>query len=202
MGRSGLWDNVGYVLALWPGSTPVLPTQLSVGFQILAAEQDLGVCYQDGAPGEEEAAAPGQRVCPGPATEPGPRLGSVGHHPWASGHDRGLQRRLLGILVQVRPGLLGLRGYDVGNAGPHYSPNQCPGGWGPGLGLAGNNHLKARVGPVCLGVSLGAECITVPTGQYNLGFLLGGIAALGSWVSRIPPLSRIVSLGLGLWGHP
>lgn len=34
-----------------------------------------------------------------------------------------------------------------------------------------------------------------------LGYLLGGIAALGSWASRIPPLSRIVSpgLGLGLW---
>ena len=30
---------------------------------------------------EEEAAAPGQRVCPGPATEPGPGLGSVGRHP-------------------------------------------------------------------------------------------------------------------------
>ncbi|XP_052495197.1 transmembrane protein 44 isoform X1 [Budorcas taxicolor] len=49
--------------------------------------------------------------------------------PWASGHDRGLQRRLLGILVQD------------------------------------NTEI--------------------------LGFLLGGIAALGSWVSRIPPLSRI-----------
>ncbi|XP_052495218.1 transmembrane protein 44 isoform X4 [Budorcas taxicolor] len=50
--------------------------------------------------------------------------------PWASGHDRGLQRRLLGILVQD------------------------------------NTEI--------------------------LGFLLGGIAALGSWVSRIPPLSRII----------
>lgn len=25
---------------------------------------------------------------------------------------------------------------------------------------------------------------------------------MGSWVSRIPPLSRIVSLGLGLWVTP
>ncbi|XP_055263478.1 transmembrane protein 44 isoform X2 [Moschus berezovskii] len=49
--------------------------------------------------------------------------------PWASGHDQGPQRRLLGILVQD------------------------------------NTEI--------------------------LGFLLGGIAALGSWVSRIPPLSRI-----------
>ena len=32
-----------------------------------------------------------------------------------------------------------------------------------------------------------------------LGYLLGGIAALGSWASRIPQLSRIVSLGPGLW---
>ncbi|XP_014400723.1 PREDICTED: transmembrane protein 44, partial [Myotis brandtii] len=30
------------------------------------------------------------------------------------------------------------------------------------------------------------------------GYLLGGIAACGSWASRIPPLSRIVRLGLGL----
>ncbi|XP_055424627.1 transmembrane protein 44 isoform X1 [Bubalus kerabau] len=51
--------------------------------------------------------------------------------PWASGRDRGPQRRLLGILVQD------------------------------------NTEI--------------------------LGFLLGGIAALGSWVSRIPPLSRINS---------
>lgn len=29
------------------------------------------------------------------------------------------------------------------------------------------------------------------------GYLLGGIAALGSWASRIPPLSRIVRLGWG-----
>ncbi|XP_055263492.1 transmembrane protein 44 isoform X4 [Moschus berezovskii] len=50
--------------------------------------------------------------------------------PWASGHDQGPQRRLLGILVQD------------------------------------NTEI--------------------------LGFLLGGIAALGSWVSRIPPLSRIL----------
>ncbi|XP_025141994.3 transmembrane protein 44 isoform X3 [Bubalus bubalis] len=50
--------------------------------------------------------------------------------PWASGRDRGPQRRLLGILVQD------------------------------------NTEI--------------------------LGFLLGGIAALGSWVSRIPPLSRII----------
>ena len=35
-----------------------------------------------------------------------------------------------------------------------------------------------------------------------LGFLLGGIAALGAWVSRIRPLSRIVSLGLGPWVTP
>lgn len=70
------------VLASWPGSTPVLPMQLSVRFQILAPEQDLGVCCRTGLPGEEEeAAAPGQHVCPGPATEPGPGLGSVGCHP-------------------------------------------------------------------------------------------------------------------------
>ena len=30
-----------------------------------------------------------------------------------------------------------------------------------------------------------------------LGYLLGGIAAFGSWASRIPPLSRIVRLGRG-----
>lgn len=30
------------------------------------------------------------------------------------------------------------------------------------------------------------------------GYLLGGIAAFGSWASRIPRLSRIVRLGLGL----
>lgn len=52
--------------------------------------------------------------------------------PWASGRDQGPQRRLLGILVQVRPGLLGLgeSGMMSGNAGasPPHSPNQCPGG--------------------------------------------------------------------------
>uniref|UniRef100_A0A8C0XJZ2 Transmembrane protein 44 n=1 Tax=Castor canadensis TaxID=51338 RepID=A0A8C0XJZ2_CASCN len=32
-----------------------------------------------------------------------------------------------------------------------------------------------------------------------LGYLLGGIAAFGSWASRIPPFSRIVRLGWG-WG--
>lgn len=31
------------------------------------------------------------------------------------------------------------------------------------------------------------------------GYLLGAIAAFGSWASRIPPLSRIVRLGRG-WG--
>ncbi|ELK17623.1 Transmembrane protein 44 [Pteropus alecto] len=31
-----------------------------------------------------------------------------------------------------------------------------------------------------------------------LGYLLGGVAAFGSWASRIPPLSRIVRLGLGM----
>lgn len=30
------------------------------------------------------------------------------------------------------------------------------------------------------------------------GYLLGGIAAFGSWASRIPPFSNIVSLGWGL----
>ena len=78
-------------------------------------------------------------------------------------------------------------------------------GWEPGLGLGGNNHLKAEKGgpsvpgslPQVLSVSLFPQDNT-----EILGFLLGGIAALGSWVSRIPPLSRIVSLGLGLWGHP
>ncbi|OWK05955.1 TMEM44, partial [Cervus elaphus hippelaphus] len=39
--------------------------------------------------------------------------------------------------------------------------------------------------------------ILVQDNTEILGFLLGGIAALGAWVSRIPPLSRIVSLGLG-----
>lgn len=46
-----------------------------------------------------------------------------------------------------------------------------------------------------------------------LGYLLGSIAAFGSWASRIPPLSRIVRLGWGwdcgshgrpwgIWEHP
>lgn len=46
-----------------------------------------------------------------------------------------------------------------------------------------------------------------------LGYLLGSIAAFGSWASRIPPLSRIVRLGCGwdcgshgrsqgIWEHP
>lgn len=40
---------------------------------------DFAVCCRSQLPGgEEEAAAQGQRVCPGAATEPGPLLGSLG----------------------------------------------------------------------------------------------------------------------------
>ena len=78
-------------------------------------------------------------------------------------------------------------------------------GVGPGLGLAGKNHLKAEKGglrvPGCLPRVLSVSLFPQDNTEI-LGFLLGGIAALGSWVSRIPPLSRIVSLGLGLWDHP
>lgn len=75
--RSGLWNSVGARPGLVAGVN-TSSSHTAVGFQILAAEQDLGVWRRSGLPGEEEeAAAPGQRVCPGLATEPGPGLGSV-----------------------------------------------------------------------------------------------------------------------------
>lgn len=197
-------------LASWLGSTPVLPTRLSVGFQILAAEQDLGVWRRSGLPGEEEeAAAPGQRVCPGLATEPGPGLGSVGRRPEgfrprprataeAAGHPGA---------GEARPARAGGRGYDVGECGslPSTQSQLVSGGWGSGLRFAGKNHLKAGQGgprvPGRLPRVLSASLFPQDNTEI-LGFLLGGIAALGAWVSRIPPLSRIVSLGLGPWVTP
>ena len=92
--------------------------------------------------------------------------------PWASGHDRGPQRRLLGILVQVRPGLLGLgeSGMMSGNAGasPPHSPNQCPGG-GARSRPCWEEPPKSRKGWAkgAWVSSQGAECITVSTGQYR-----------------------------------
>lgn len=123
------------ILASGLGSTPVLPTQLSVEFQILGALWDLGVCCRSGLPGEkEEAATQGQHICPGPAAEPGPRLGSVGRcpegfrpHPRAAAEAAG--KPSTGE-VEPAQGDLTAGGEGGGNAGPSPSPssNKCPGG--------------------------------------------------------------------------
>lgn len=77
-----------------------------------------------------------------------------------------------------------------------------PWGWAAGLGLVGKNLLKAeKDGPGVHGHILRVLSVSLfPQDNTEiLGYLLGGIATLGAWASRIPPLSRIVSLGPGLW---
>ena len=99
-----------------------------------------------GLPGEEEeAAAQGQCVCPGPAAEPGPRLGSVGRGPEGFRPHPRATAEALGKpdTGEAKPAQ---RHVMWGNAGPSppYGPNRCPGDGRSGLGLVGKNLLEAE----------------------------------------------------------
>lgn len=114
--------------------------------------------------------------------------------PKASAPVRGPQRRLLGSLLQVR--------LNVGWYRSHFPP--CALGEGEGSCHWKEEPSKSRRD--CIGlVALWDMCTvsTHPFLQENpevFGYLLGGIAAFGSWASRIPPFSNIVRLGWG-WGY-
>lgn len=75
-------EHDGSGSGLGAGLTPLLPMHLSVELKIPGALWALGVCCRSGLPGEEEeAAAQGQPICPGPAAESGPWLGPLGRCP-------------------------------------------------------------------------------------------------------------------------
>lgn len=72
--------------------------------------------------------------------------------------------------------------------------------------IARRNLLKVQEtasGLLLLGTFTQSAHLFLQENPEVFGYLLGGIAALGSWASRIPPFSNIVRLGWGwvILGH-
>uniref|UniRef100_A0A5F9DRS9 Transmembrane protein 44 n=1 Tax=Oryctolagus cuniculus TaxID=9986 RepID=A0A5F9DRS9_RABIT len=108
--------------------------------------------------------------------------------PKASALVRGPQRRLLGSLLQVRLSGCGQDSGPCRSLPPWFL--QMPQVGGRGLGQAGLTVVGGKPGN-----SLRRKLRVDPSFSQDdaeiLGYLLGVVAALGSWATQIPQLSRI-----------
>uniref|UniRef100_A0A5F9CBG0 Transmembrane protein 44 n=1 Tax=Oryctolagus cuniculus TaxID=9986 RepID=A0A5F9CBG0_RABIT len=111
--------------------------------------------------------------------------------PKASALVRGPQRRLLGSLLQVRLSGCGQDSGPCRSLPPWFL--QMPQVGGRGLGQAGLTVVGGKPGN-----SLRRKLRVDPSFSQDdaeiLGYLLGVVAALGSWATQIPQLSRIIIL--------
>lgn len=85
-----------------------------------------GVCCRSGLPGEEEgAAAQGQRICSGPAAEPGARLGALGRRPKGFGPRPRAPAEAAGkpAAGEAEP----RRTWGCACPFPPHGPSKCPG---------------------------------------------------------------------------
>lgn len=115
--------------------------------------------------------------------------------PKASAPVRGPQRRLLGSLLQVR---LDIRRCGVVQV---TSLLVCVlGALGEGEGSCHWKEEPSASGPMLLGTCAQSLHPFLQENPEVFGYLLGTVAAFGSWASRIPPFSNIVRLGWG-WGY-